>query len=426
MSTFSRSATSAALRSGRTLKPMMMALLAGGQQHVRLVDGADRRVDDLDLHLVVRQLRQRAGQHFGRALHVGLDDDRQFLDAALGHLLLERLQREPAALGDERLLLGLGLPEHGDLTRLGRVGDRPGTSRRARAAFRARALRPASTGRRVLAGRPRSSMSARTRPTTGPAMKLSPTLSVPSCTSTVATGPRPRSSLVSSTVPDRRALRVGLELADLGDEQNHLEQSVEVGLLLGRDFDEHRRAAPVLRHQADVRQLTLHHFGVGARLVDLVDGDDDRHAGRLGVVDGLAGLRHHAVVGRHHQDDHVGHLGAAGAHQRERLVTGRVEEDDALVLALADAADQIRADVLGDAAGFALGHPRGADRVEQRRLAVVDVAHHRDHRGAGDLVLGVDAFGGLLEQLFFEAAGLDLGAEGAGDVAGRVRCRPWS
>ena len=51
-------------------------------------------------------------------------------------------------------------------------------------------------------------MSARTRPTTGPAMMLSPTFSVPSCTSTVATGPRPRSSLVSSTVPS--AERFGL------------------------------------------------------------------------------------------------------------------------------------------------------------------------------------------------------------------------
>ena len=57
-------------------------------------------------------------------------------------------------------------------------------------------------------GRPRSSMSARTLPTTAPAMKLSPTFSVPSCTSTVATGPRPRSSLASSTVPE--ALRFGL------------------------------------------------------------------------------------------------------------------------------------------------------------------------------------------------------------------------
>ena len=42
--------------------------------------------------------------------------------------------------------------------------------------------------------------------------------------------------------------------------------------------------------------------------------------------------------------------------------------------------DVVRADVLGDAAGFAGGHLGAADVVEQRGLAVVDVAHDRDHR----------------------------------------------
>ena len=36
--------------------------------------------------------------------------------------------------------------------------------------------------------------------------------------------------------------------------------------------------------------------------------------GGPGVVDRFARLRHDAVVGGHHQDDDVGHLGAAGAH----------------------------------------------------------------------------------------------------------------
>ena len=48
----------------------------------------------------------------------------------------------------------------------------------------------------------------------------------------------------------------------------------------------------------------------------------------LRVVDRFPRLRHHAVVGRDDQDDDVGDLGAAGAHQRERLVARRVEEHD--------------------------------------------------------------------------------------------------
>ena len=42
--------------------------------------------------------------------------------------------------------------------------------------------------------------------------------------------------------------------------------------------------------------------------------------------------------------------------------------------------DVVRADVLRDSAGFALGHVGDADGVEQRRLAVIDVAHDGDHR----------------------------------------------
>ena len=180
------------------------------QQHVGLVHRADAGVNDPDLDLLVGQLRQRVGEHLGRSLHVGLDDDRQLLHAAFGDLRLQRLEREPAALGAERAVLRLLLAERRDLPRLGGVGHLEDVAR-LRQPGRARALRPASTGPRTCVGRPRSSMSARTRPTIGPAMKVSPTFSVPSCTSTVATGPRPLSSFASSTVPV--ALRFGFALS---------------------------------------------------------------------------------------------------------------------------------------------------------------------------------------------------------------------
>ncbi len=67
---------------------------------------------------------------------------------------------------------------------------------------------------------------------------------------------------------------------------------------------------------------------------------------------------------------------ASRAHLRERLVTRRVDErDGASVLD-----DLVRADVLRDATGLARDHVCGADAVEQRRLAVVDVAHHGHDR----------------------------------------------
>ncbi len=81
-----------------------------------------------------------------------------------------------------------------------------------------------------------------------------------------------------------------------------------------------------------------------------------------------------------------------GTHLGERLVAGRVEERDPafravlrsglsglVTLCVTDQRDDLR-----DAADFALGDVRPADLVEQRRLAVVDVAHDRnDRRAAG-------------------------------------------
>ena len=70
-------------------------------------------------------------------------------------------------------------------------------------------------------------------------------------------------------------------------------------------------------------------FGTLAlRQIDLVDRDDHRHAGVLGVADRLDRLRHDLVVGRDDEHDDVGDLRAAGAHGGERLVARRVEEGD--------------------------------------------------------------------------------------------------
>jgi hypothetical protein len=48
--------------------------------------------------------------------------------------------------------------------------------------------------------------------------------------------------------------------------------------------------------------------------------------GGLGVIDGLDRLRHHRVIGGHHQNDDIRHLRTACPHRREGRVAGRVEE----------------------------------------------------------------------------------------------------
>ena len=69
------------------------------------------------------------------------------------------------------------------------------------------------------------------------------------------------------------------------------------------------------------------------------------------MIDGFERLRHDAVIGRDHQNDDVGDLGAAGTHAGKRFVTRRIDEDDLLAVLH----HLGRADVLRDAAGFALG-----------------------------------------------------------------------
>ena len=66
--------------------------------------------------------------------------------------------------------------------------------------------------------------------------------------------------------------------------------------------------------------------------IDLVDGDDHRDAGVLGVADRLDGLWHDLIVSGNDEDNQVGHLGTACPHGREGLMTRSVQEGHALAV----------------------------------------------------------------------------------------------
>ena len=192
MSTPLCSASLRAATSARALKPMIDRLRRQREVDVGLGDAAHRRVHDVDLDLVGRQLGQRLRQRLVAALHVGLDDERQRLDSRPRPSGRTCSRASPPAAW-----------------RASRRGTCPGGTARSRAPC---ARRPApctsspasgtsdrpwiSTG---IAGPasctalPVSSVIARTRPNTAPASTMSPRFSVPDCTSTVATGPLPLS-----------------------------------------------------------------------------------------------------------------------------------------------------------------------------------------------------------------------------------------
>jgi hypothetical protein len=117
----------------------------------------------------------------------------------------------------------------------------------------------------------------------------SPTLRVPRLTSTVATAPRPRSTLASSTTPLAGASRTALSsrtsacsrIASSRRSCRHRSSRTPARNVL---------AAPLFRDHRFLGQF-VGAFRVGIVLVDLVDRDDDRHIGRLGVLDRFFRLR---------------------------------------------------------------------------------------------------------------------------------------
>ena len=120
-------------------------------------------------------------------------------------------------------------------------------------------------------------------------------------------------------------------------------------------------------------------------MIGLVDGDDDFGPGGLRVAECFDGLGHDAIIGGDDEHDDVRDVRAAGAHGTKCRMAGRIKEGDLLHLRLpfrVREGNRVSADVLRDAAGFARDDIRLADDVEQRGLAVVDVAHDGHDRRA--------------------------------------------
>ena len=184
-------------------------------------------------------------------------------------------------------------------------------------------------------------------------------------------------ALIQLRLDDRAArhlVGVRLQFAHFGDEIDGFEQVLDALARLGGNGADDGVAAPLFGHEAVVGEALFDALDVRLRFIHLVDGDDDGNVRRLRVVDRLDGLRHDAVVRRDDEHDDIRDGRAARAHGGERLMARRVEEGDRL----AAHGDGVGADVLGDAARLARRDVGAADLVEQRRLAVVDVAHDRD------------------------------------------------
>ena len=201
-------------------------------------------MDDLHLHFIVRELGQRVIQHLRRALHVALDDQRKVLDIACGKLLVELLEGESRALGQRRLAQ-LGEPVKRNLPRLERIFDHLQAVADLRHIFQAQNFHR-RRGRR-LDNRPAAIIEHGAHFPENRAHDER----VPHPQRAVLNedaGHRPAAAieLAFEHSPGSQPLRIGLQRLKVGHQQHHLEQQLEIGFLLGRNFHHHRIPAPSL------------------------------------------------------------------------------------------------------------------------------------------------------------------------------------
>ena len=177
MSTSSFSASSTAFRSGPTLKPMMIAFEAEASSTSLVGWRRRRRGGRCTFTFVVTSLPSASREHLDRALHVGLEDDRQLLDLALLDLAEELLERHPSRSSAPARGGALLLAELGDAARLRLVLHHlEGVAGARRSSWKPVTSTgvdgPASCDR----ARRRSSLIERTRPQVAPETKTSPDL----------------------------------------------------------------------------------------------------------------------------------------------------------------------------------------------------------------------------------------------------------
>ena len=92
------------------------------------------------------------------------------------------------------------------------------------------------------------------------------------------------------------AVRVCFQFQNIGHEKYRFQKFVHAFSRFRADVYDGSRAAPRFGNEIVFGELLQNSFGLCARFVDFVYGDDNRNAGGFRVVDCLDRLRHNAVV----------------------------------------------------------------------------------------------------------------------------------
>src|SRR5437879_13509316 len=89
-------------------------------------------------------------------------------------------------------------------------------------------------------------------------------------------------------------------------------------------------------------------------------------------------VRSSDLIGGDDEHDDIGYVSAARAHGGEGCVTRRVDEGECRAVVIYG----VGADVLGDATGFTSCNTRLANRIQERRFAMINMSHECDDGAA--------------------------------------------
>ena len=242
-------------------------------------------------------------------MHVGLDDDAQFLDVAGLQLLVQLVERDACTAAARHLRVTLlALAIFHDVASLGFVGDLEVIA----------GIRNALQAENFHGGR-RRCVNDRTPAIIKHGANFSKNRTADKEVAGLQRavlhqhGSNRTAAFVYARFEHRSGrgrIWIGFKFAQIRNQENCFQQLVQTDFLFRGNFHEFRVPAPLRGHQADFRKLALHAIKLSVGLINFIDGHDDGYFRGSRVINGLLRLRHDAVVGSHHQHHDVGNFRA--------------------------------------------------------------------------------------------------------------------
>ena len=320
----------------------------------------------------VRHFFQRLLHRFHAALHVRLDDEVQILQFALFHLREYVVQRYAALLFDHafaffvlafflHLFHQALIHSHDTVARIRHVFEAEHGYRHRRARGFHGAAFIVEHGAHSAHRRSRKDVVARMQRTVLHDNARHGAL-----------------SFIEARFDDRAfrfAIGIRFQFLHFRHEVDCVEQRVDPHTRLSRNGNDHYVAAPFFGNKVVFHKPLFHFVGIHVRFIHFIHRHDDRHVRRFRVIDRLHRLRHDTVVRSHYKHYDIGDFRTARTHRGERRMPRGIDKRNLFAFCR----HRVRADTLRDSARFAFRHRRGADFIEKRRFAVIDVPHHRHY-----------------------------------------------